>query len=94
MKKNLIQLMACVLLAALAGCGKSESKQTQSPDPATQPEAQAALFQRTCDRARSLIANKDYALARSTLDVFKDYKLTDEQKKIVNQLTVQIPKSQ
>jgi hypothetical protein len=94
MKTSLIQLLACAFLGVLAGCGKSANEQMQAPDPVTQPEAQAALFQRTCDRVRSLIASKDYPQARSTLGTLKSYKLTDAQKKIVDQLTAQIPKSQ
>lgn len=87
MKKNLISLLACAFLVALAGCGKSE-------DPTTQPEAEAVFFERTCARVSGLIANKDYPQARSTLDTFKNYKLTEEQKKIVDQLEAKIPKTQ
>ncbi len=91
MKKNPIQsfirMLACAFLMVLAGCGKSES-------PTAQPEADAVFFERTCARASSLIASKDYPQARSTLDTFKNYKLTEEQKKIMDQLEAQIPKSQ
>jgi hypothetical protein len=87
MKKKLIRLSACLFLAVLAGCGKSEA-------PPTQQEADAVVFERTCARVSSLIADKDYPQARSTLDMFKNYKLTEEQKKIVDKLEAQIPKAQ
>lgn len=90
-KTNLLRLVACLFLGALAGCGKSADEQGQTPDPITQPEAQAALFQRTCDRARSLIASKDFTQAQKTLELFKEYKLTPEQQQIVDQLQAQIP---
>ena len=92
MKKKLIWLLACVFLGLLAGCGDRANKQSQTPDPATQPEAQAALFARTCDRVRGLIASKDYPQARSTVDSLKKYKLTEDQKKVVEQLDAQLPK--
>lgn len=93
MKNSLKHLPALVLAALLAGCGDSgSSTQVQTPDPATQPEAQAALFQRTCDRVNGLIASKDYKQAQETLALFKNYKLTPEQQKIVDQLQAQIPK--
>lgn len=87
MKLTLIRLLACTLLVVLAGCGKSE-------DPTTQPEADAVFFERTCARISGLIASKDYTQARSTLDAFKNYKLTEEQKKVVDKLEAQIPKAQ
>jgi hypothetical protein len=87
MKKNLISLLACAFLLVLAGCGKSE-------ETTTQPEADAVFFERTCARVSGLIASKDYPQARSTLDTFKNYKLTEEQKKIVDQLDAKIPKTQ
>jgi hypothetical protein len=78
----------------LVSCGDSgSSKPPQTPDPATQPEAQAALFQRTCERVEALIANKDYQQAQEALQLFKNYKLTPEQQKIVDQLQAQIPKA-
>ena len=78
----------------LVSCGdSSNSKQPQTPDPATQPEAQAALFQRTCDRVKVLIANKDYKQAQEALNLFKNYKLTPEQQGIVDQLQAQLPKT-
>jgi hypothetical protein len=55
MKTILVRLLACLFLGALAGCGKSSNEQVQTPDPVTQPEAQAALFQRSCDRVKILI---------------------------------------
>ena len=87
MKKYLISLLACTFLVVLAGCGKSG-------DATTPPEADAVFFERTCARVSGLIANKDYPQARSTLDTFKNYKLTEEQKKIVDQLEAKIPKTQ
>jgi len=87
MKLTFIRLLACAFLVVLAGCGKSE-------DRTTQPEAEAVVFERTCARISGLIANKDYPQARSTLDTFKNYKLTEEQKKIVDRLEAQIPKTQ
>jgi hypothetical protein len=79
---------------ALASCGdSSSSKQPQTPDPATQPEAQAALFERTCDRVKILIANKDYKQAQEALNLFKNYKLTPAQQKVVDQFKAQIPKA-
>jgi hypothetical protein len=85
-------------MLALAGwlvsCGNSGgAKQPQAPDPTTQPEAQAALFQRTCERVKVLIANKDYKQGQEALNLFKNYKLTPEQQKIVDQLQAQIPKA-
>jgi len=94
MKKNLILLTVCVFLGLLAGCGKPAEEPLQAPDPATQPEAQAALFQRMCDRIRGLIANKDYRQAQAILDSLKKYKLTEEQIKVVDKLQPQIPKGQ
>jgi hypothetical protein len=93
MKKPIVQLLACVLLGVLTGCGHSANTAAPTPDPATQPEAQAALFQRTCDRVKGLIANKDYKQAQETLALFKNYKLTAEQQKTVDQLRAQIPKT-
>ena len=93
MKKKLIWLPACVFLGMLTGCGH-RAPEIQTPDPTTQPEAQAALFERTCDRLRGLIASKDYKQAQQSLDSLKNYKLTEEQKKIVDQLQAQIPKAQ
>jgi len=94
MKKLSALLSIVVLVGFLGGCGKSGgSGKAQMPDPATQPEAQAALFQRTTDRVKSLIEAKDYKQAQDTLGVFKNYKLTPEQQKIVDQLQNQIPKA-
>jgi hypothetical protein len=90
MKKKLIWLLACVFLGMLTGCGK-RAPEAQTPDPATQPEAQAELFQRTFDRAKSLIEAKDFEQARKTLEVFKQYKLTPEQQQLVDKLQAQIP---
>ena len=83
----LVRLLACLFLVAMAGCGKSEG-------PATQAEADPVVFERTCARINGLIASKDYPQARSTLDTFKNYKLTEEQKEIVDRLEAQIPKTQ
>lgn len=93
--KSIIRLIPTLTLAGLlVSCGdSSNSKQPQTPDPATQPEAQAALFQRTCDRAKAAIANKDYKQAQDALNLFKNYKLTPEQQKIVDQLQTQLPKA-
>jgi len=89
---KLIPILAAAVL--LVSCGDSSgSKQPQTPDPATQPEAQAALFQRTCARVKVLIANKDYEQAQEALNLFKHYKLTPEQQKIVDQLQTQVPKA-
>jgi hypothetical protein len=94
MKKLILPLAAYTLLSASIGCGdSSKSQSSQAPDPATQPEAQATLFLRSSDRARSLIASKDFKQAQETIDLLKSFKLTDEQKKIVEQLQAQIPKS-
>ena len=93
MKKLLLQLSFCLLVTSLTGCGESANSGSNIPDPATQPEAQAALFQRTYDRATTLIANKDYTQARETIALLKQYKLTDEQQKKVSQLEAQIPKA-
>lgn len=79
-----------MLAAALAGCGSKEEN-VQVPDPETQPEAQAAVFQRTCDRVKSLIDQKQFDQARKTLEVFDMYKLTPEQQKIVDGFKEQIP---
>jgi hypothetical protein len=87
MKNNLISVLACTFLVVLAGCGKSE-------DPTVRPEADTVVFERTCARISGLIANKDYPQARTTLDTFKNYKLTEEQKKVVDKLEAQLPKPQ
>jgi len=93
MKKTLTLLLTLVLAGFIAGCGKPGGPGgAQTPDPATQPEAQAALFQRTYDRAKSLIENKEFKAAQATLDLFKQYKLSPEQQKAVDQLQTQIPK--
>ena len=92
--KTFQQLVCVVALAGiLVGCGDSGgSTKAQPPDPATQPEAQAALFQRMVDRVKGLIASKDFKTAQTALDAFKEYKLTPEQQKVVDQLQAQIPK--
>jgi recombinational DNA repair protein (RecF pathway) len=94
--KNSLKLLAALGLAALlAGCGDSgSSTDVQTPDPTTQPEAQAELFKRTIDRAKSLIENKEYAKAQEVIDLFKTYKLTPEQQALVDQIKAQIPKTQ
>ena len=93
--KTILQLFSTLAVAGLlVSCSKSGgSSQAQSPDPTTQPEAQAALFQRTYDRVKGLIASKDYKQAQQTLDVLKNYKLTADQQKLVDQLQTQIPKT-
>lgn len=91
--KHVITMIATLALAGLlVSCGKPDSSTSTSPDPATQPEAQAVLFQRTVDRAKSLIESKDFKGAQAAVDVFKQYKLTPEQQKTVDQLQSQIPK--
>ena len=92
--KTIFSLIPTLAVAGLlVSCGDSgSSKQAQAPDPTTQPEAQAALFQRTCERVKVLIANKSYKQAQEALDMFKNYKLTPEQQKIVDQLQAEIPK--
>jgi recombinational DNA repair protein (RecF pathway) len=92
MKNSLKLLAALGLTALLTGCGdSSSSSDAQTPDPTTQPEAQAALFERTCERVKGMIEAKDYKRAQETLAAFKNYKLTPEQQKIVDQLQAQIP---
>ncbi len=93
--KTILGLLSMFALAGLlVGCGNSaDSKRPSAPDPATQPEAQAALFERTCERVKVLIANKDYKQGQEALNLFKNYKLTPEQQKIVDQLQSQIPKA-
>jgi len=93
--KTILRLLPMLSIAGMmVSCGDSgSSKQPQTPDPATQPEAQAALFQRTCERVKVLIANKDYKQAQEALKLLKDYKLTPEQQKFVDQLQAQIPKA-
>ena len=90
MKKAILPVIIAVYASLLSGCGKSKTA-APTPDPVTQPEAQAALFQRTSDRVRSLIAAKDYDQARRTLAMFKEYKLTPEQQQVVDKLQAQIP---
>jgi hypothetical protein len=91
--KTILPLLFTVAVAGLlVSCGKSGSSDVQTPDPATQPEAQAALFQRTVDRVKAMIANKDFQGAQAALDAFKQYKLTPEQQKIVADLQALIPK--
>ena len=93
--KSILRLISTLAVAGvLISCGDSgSSKQPQTPDPATQPEAQAALFQRTCERVRVLIANQDYTQAQEALNLFKNYKLTPEQQQIVDQFQAQLPKA-
>lgn len=90
--------MLPVLLAAglLAGCGdKSGGSSTESklPDAATQPEANAAVFQRSCDSINTLIERKQYKEAQEALEVFKKLKLTPEQEKVIAQMRSRIPKT-
>ncbi len=93
MKKSFRLLPVLLLAGLLVSCGdSSKSSKAQAPDPATQPEAQAMLFQRTAERAKGLIDSKDFKGAQAALDVFKQYKLTPEQQKTVDQLQAQIPK--
>ena len=82
-----------MIAGVLLSCSKSGSSgQGEVPDPATQPEAQAQLYERTIIRVKGFIANKDSQRAQETLDVLKKYKLTPEQQKEVDQLQAQIPK--
>ena len=80
-----------MLAAALVGCGSKESEEVQVPDPETQPEAQAAVFQRACDRVKSLIEEQKFDQARQALEVFNSYKLTPEQQKVVDDFKAKIP---
>ena len=92
--KLFYQLICAIAIAGLLiSCGKSGSSNVQSPDPATQPEAHAAIFQRSADRLKGLIEAKDYKQAQETLNAIKNYKLTPEQQKIVEQFQAQIPKN-
>lgn len=90
MRTKILSVIIVVCAALFGGCGKS-SETAVTPDPVSQPEAQAALFQRTCDRAKGLIAAKDFDQARRTLEMFKNYKLTPEQQQIVDKIQAQIP---
>ena len=94
--KNIIKLLAVIATAGfLAGCGNSSDSSAGQPvDPATQPEVQAELFERTVMRVKALIEAKDFGAAQRTLDGTKqNYKLTAEQEKVIEQLRAQIPKS-
>lgn len=93
MKKQILPVIIALCAGLLSGCGKSNDASSTAPDPAMQPEAQAALFQRTCERVTGLIETKDFAQAQKTLDVLKDYKLTAEQQQRVDKLRAQIPKT-
>ena len=96
MKTKLAFLSALVLAGWLTGCGKSgdgSSSGAEMPDPVTQPEANASVFQRTCDGVNALIERKDYKAAESALESFKKFKLTPEQQKIVDQMRAKIPKT-
>ena len=91
MKKILLPLLIATAIGFAVGCGKSDPG-AAAPDPNTQPEAQAMLFQRTTDRVKGLIAAKDFATAREALDTLTKYnKLTPEQQKVVDKLKEQIP---
>jgi hypothetical protein len=90
MKTQILPLLLVVCAGFLGGCGKSDET-APAPDPVTQPEAQAALFQRSVDRIKSLIAVKDFGQAQRTLDSMAQYKLTPEQQEIVDKLKAQIP---
>jgi recombinational DNA repair protein (RecF pathway) len=94
--KNSLKLLATLGLAALlTGCGNSESSSdVQTPDPATQPQEQAILFDRTIGRAKSLIEAKQYQMAQESVDLLKTYKLTPEQQAMVDKIQAQIPKTQ
>jgi len=94
--KSILQIFFTLSVAGLlAGCGDSRSSSnTQTPDPATQPEAQAILFNRSIDRAKSLIEAKDYKKAQEVIDLVKTYKLTPEQQTLVDKIQTQIPKNQ
>jgi hypothetical protein len=88
--KTRLALVLAALIGITFGCGKSEPEAT-APDPVTQPEAQAALFQRTADRIKNLIAAKDYTSARQAVETLKSYKLTPEQKQLVEKFEKEIP---
>jgi len=94
--KNFVQLLSTlVVISLLASCGKSgsTSAEPQMPDPVTHPEANASVFQRTCDGVNGLIDRKDYKTASEAMEAFKKFKLTPEQGKIVEQMRAKIPKS-
>jgi outer membrane PBP1 activator LpoA protein len=93
MNTTLRLLILVATAGLLAACGDSSgSIQNRAPDPTAQPEAQSALFRRTCDRVKVLIAHKNYQQAKEAIDLFKNYKLTPEQEKVVELLKAQIPK--
>jgi hypothetical protein len=95
MKTSLKLLAALGLATLLTGCGNSESTgNVQTPDPATQPQEQAILFERTIGRAQSLIGAKQYKMAQESVDLLKTYKLTPEQQAMVDKIQAQIPKTQ
>lgn len=91
MKKQILPVFIAVCVGLMCGCGKSS--ESPAPDSATQPEAQAAVFQRICDRVKSLIASKDFVQAQQTLDALKAYKLSAEQQQLADKLQAQIPKT-
>jgi outer membrane PBP1 activator LpoA protein len=94
MKKILRHIPILALAVFLAGCGGSnDTSEAQMPDPVSQPEANAAVFQRTCDGIIGLIERKDYQLAKEGLEAFKKFKLTPEQQKVVDQLQADILKA-
>lgn len=93
MKTRILPVIVAISAGLLSGCGKSSETTAPALDPTTQPEAQAAVFQRTCDRVMGLIASKDFVQAQQTLDVLKGYKLTAEQQRVVDKLRAQIPKT-
>ena len=94
--KAILQLFTALAVAGLlVSCSKSGSNSTEPkiPDPTTNPEANASVFQRTCDSINSLIERKEYKQAQEALEVFKKFKLTPEQEKIVEQMRTRIPKA-
>jgi recombinational DNA repair protein (RecF pathway) len=93
--KNSLKLLAALGLAALlTGCGDSlNSADPQIPDPATNAEANDAVFRRTCDGIIGLIEKKEYQQAKEALEVFKKFKLTPEQQKVVDRLQADILKA-
>ena len=94
--KTFVQLLSTlVMVGLLASCGKSgnTSAEPKMPDPVSQPEANAAVFQRTCGGINGLIERKDYKTASEAMESFKKFKLTPEQEKIVEQMRARIPKS-
>ncbi len=92
--KYLFPLLAASALIGLApGCGKKQPP----PPPMTEEEkkaaeqADAAIFQRALERAKSLVDQQNWPDAIAQFKAFDDMKLSAEQKAQVDALKAKVP---